>query len=369
MTWFAFVLSAVMAALVAGLLIAMPSISRRTLPLGVSVPQRHVEEPVIARSVRRYRIAVAVALVLAVVVGALLAPAAPAAAASVPVFLLVILGGLAYLLARRPIVDAKRAGSWYEDVPVRLTASVTAAEVRGPVRAGWFVAAVLVLLAAVAVGAVLYPGLPDPTPVHWNAAGVVDSSAPKSVWAVFGPVLIGLALTVFLFLVSILARLSPLRADSADGQERSTRRAVIQRSLVSSLLGHIALIVALAIAGLQLIGWLDPAAWLFAVGTGGMIVLLVVAIVVFFVRYRRAVAVLEPVLEPVRDGRPDAPDDDRYWHGGVFYANRDDPAIFVPKRFGIGWTINFASWGGIAIGIALLVVIVGGLLLGLHAGR
>jgi len=34
-------------------------------------------------------------------------------------------------------------------------------------------------------------------------------------------------------------------------------------------------------------------------------------------------------------------DDDRYWSGGFLYNNPDDPALFVPKRFGLGWTLNF----------------------------
>lgn len=34
-------------------------------------------------------------------------------------------------------------------------------------------------------------------------------------------------------------------------------------------------------------------------------------------------------------------DDDRYWYGGLFYNNPDDPAILVPKRYGLGWTLNF----------------------------
>ena len=34
-------------------------------------------------------------------------------------------------------------------------------------------------------------------------------------------------------------------------------------------------------------------------------------------------------------------DDDRYWSAGFFYNNPDDPAMFVPKRFGLGWTLNF----------------------------
>ncbi len=42
-------------------------------------------------------------------------------------------------------------------------------------------------------------------------------------------------------------------------------------------------------------------------------------------------------------GRTDAifRDDERYWSGGILYNNPDDPAMFVPKRYGLGWTLNF----------------------------
>ena len=30
------------------------------------------------------------------------------------------------------------------------------------------------------------------------------------------------------------------------------------------------------------------------------------------------------------------------WKSGVFYNCKADPRVIVPKRFGIGWTINFA---------------------------
>jgi uncharacterized membrane protein len=35
--------------------------------------------------------------------------------------------------------------------------------------------------------------------------------------------------------------------------------------------------------------------------------------------------------------------DDSRWLGGMFYVNRADPALFVEKRMGIGWTLNFGS--------------------------
>lgn len=33
-------------------------------------------------------------------------------------------------------------------------------------------------------------------------------------------------------------------------------------------------------------------------------------------------------------------DDDRYWKFGVFYCNPDDASLFLPERFGVGWTLN-----------------------------
>ncbi|MBA2393495.1 MAG: hypothetical protein H0V70_12235 [Ktedonobacteraceae bacterium] len=54
-------------------------------------------------------------------------------------------------------------------------------------------------------------------------------------------------------------------------------------------------------------------------------------------------------------------DDDRYWSGGFLYNNPDDPAMFVPKRFGIGWTLNFghpqARLFLITIVVLLLVIV------------
>jgi uncharacterized membrane protein len=40
---------------------------------------------------------------------------------------------------------------------------------------------------------------------------------------------------------------------------------------------------------------------------------------------------------PVGDRTPDS-----RWKGGLFYYAPDDPAIFIEKRFGIGYTVNLA---------------------------
>jgi uncharacterized membrane protein len=52
-------------------------------------------------------------------------------------------------------------------------------------------------------------------------------------------------------------------------------------------------------------------------------------------------------------------DDDRHWKLGQFYYNPNDPAIWVEKRFGIGWTVNFAhplGWGSL-LGVLVIILL------------
>ena len=51
--------------------------------------------------------------------------------------------------------------------------------------------------------------------------------------------------------------------------------------------------------------------------------------------------------------------DDRNWSGGVWYFNRTDPAFLVEKRFGVGYTLNFAhpfAWALLALVAAMPLI-------------
>jgi uncharacterized membrane protein len=56
-------------------------------------------------------------------------------------------------------------------------------------------------------------------------------------------------------------------------------------------------------------------------------------------------------------------DDDKNWHGGLFYINREDPTLMVPRRFGLGWTLNFGNpkaamlLGGVLALISLVIIL------------
>ncbi len=44
------------------------------------------------------------------------------------------------------------------------------------------------------------------------------------------------------------------------------------------------------------------------------------------------------------------------WHAGFIYYDREDPAIFVPKRYGLGYTFNFGHPLAMAMTLAILAL-------------
>lgn len=49
---------------------------------------------------------------------------------------------------------------------------------------------------------------------------------------------------------------------------------------------------------------------------------------------------------------------DRRWVAGIFYYNPEDPNLWIEKRYGIGWTLNFARPASWIMLLALLIPVV-----------
>jgi hypothetical protein len=52
-------------------------------------------------------------------------------------------------------------------------------------------------------------------------------------------------------------------------------------------------------------------------------------------------------------------EEERCWKAGSFYVNRKDTALFVPKRFGTGWTLNLGNplaWAIFLVPTALVIL-------------
>ncbi|MEO6532929.1 MAG: DUF5808 domain-containing protein [Pseudolysinimonas sp.] len=358
MTAFVLIFAPVFTALFGFLFSAVIALRPPGLPLSVRVPQAHAGDAVVLSAIRRFRWG----LVLAWVVTAALTVALgmfgqTALAIVLPVLLYSGLSILDLVLSRQLIVRAKREGNWFEGVPVRVSAQITAPAYHHP-PVLWPALAAVVLAAATAVDVALYPTLPDPIPVHFNVAGDADRWAAKSVWSVFGILMIGAAIVVLLAALSVVAARYSARTEADDTAQQATLRTQVQRSILTSLLSQLSFVVALGISAIELVQRLLPSAsWAIAVSAIGMAVLVMVVVIANVVRGRAQLAPAN-VRDP-QSHRPDAVDDDEHWKGGIFYVNRDDPALMVPRRFGLGWTLNLGRPAGVALMILLPLMIAG----------
>lgn len=88
-----------------------------------------------------------------------------------------------------------------------------------------------------------------------------------------------------------------------------------------------------------------------------LVIVLVAVIAVTMIYGQNGARLLRHMEEP--ESMP--VDDDRYWKLGIFYWNRGDASLFVPERFGVGWTMNLgrpASWGIVAGFVVVIVAFI-----------
>lgn len=86
--------------------------------------------------------------------------------------------------------------------------------------------------------------------------------------------------------------------------------------------------------------------------------LLIAAVLFLLLPNQRSQSKADTLAESQRSGMVYR-DDDRYWYGGIFYNNPGDPSPLVPKRYGLGWTVNF----GHPLGKVFLLALIGMVLL------
>ncbi|WP_377268088.1 DUF1648 domain-containing protein [Peterkaempfera sp. SMS 1(5)a] len=346
---------------VGAVLCVMPAFTRPTLQFGVRVPADRVGSEVIRREQRAYHWRTGV-LALCFTVAAMLLAAGPTWLVALLVPAELAAGFGCFQLARERISAAKTTEGWYEGA--RQTVTTDTGWRTEPERFPWLwvAPAVAVAVATLVIGIVRYPDLPDRLAVHFTVPGVADHWADKSAWSAFSMVVGQFFVTVVITTMLLLTYRSRPDIDGADAAASTSRYRRFLAVTARALLALAALVnVGLLLGALQMwqvyrltgagaalpvlpvaIGTLALLAVLLRMGQGG---------------YRLRGAAQGSGAD---SGAGVPQDDDRFWKGGLIYVNRNDPAILVGKRFGIGWTLNFGNpWAWllfcaiIAVGVGL----------------
>ncbi|MCO6749981.1 hypothetical protein KQH21_17720 [Streptomyces sp. IpFD-1.1] len=319
-----------------------PRLSPHAVPFGVRVPPGRAEAPEVHRERRRYRAlllpATAALTALSLGLGAL---TDSALVGSVAALVLCGVAAVLWLRAHQALTRAKEEGGWYEELRqgVAMDTSLRTDPVRMPWL--WVVPSLLVLAVSATAGAFAYPELPD---TLWlperSPSGTEYRALATTFWSAFSLVLVQLAVT--LTMVGTVAAVLRARADVDASRPRASAAEYRRRLALTarSLLGVGALLNVMLL-GLSAMMWTgNRSGALLAVVVGVPALLAVAGAVYPFLPMARAGA---GAGEDEATGLVTR-DDDRFWRAaGTMYVNADDPAVLVPKRVGLGWTVNLAN--------------------------
>ncbi len=192
-----------------------------------------------------------------------------------------------------------------------------------------------------------YAAAPSIIPIHFDFNGNPNGYATKSIASYFVMVWTQLGIEVLITGLSVLV----VGSRAVPGRSEVTFRRVwlralyVLKTLLLLLFGFIAVVIAESAATAK-----GPSTWIIAAPIG-LVVVILIGTVVLALRTGQGGARLGPPAETATDRLSD-----RHWILGVLYVNRDDPAIFVERRFGVGWTVNFGNPRAVLVFLLILAV-------------
>lgn len=353
-------------ALAVGLfLAAVPYLMPPNECFAVTVPPGAQENPAVIALKHRYAATMAVVSVIAAAASAFAALSligsaqhadnALAAVLLVTAALLVpAVASFALMVHYRTRVQAlKRKNGWA--ATTRLHAAVIGEEdlPHAPSLA-WNLLYLAIIGATLALGLLLYPAMPDMIPIHADLTGAQVTYAPKTPASVFGMTLGTEAVLAAVFTLTHPIIIHAKRpTDPSAPATSSLAYALYLRAQTIFLLA-----VGVVLTAVLGVAFMLSSAGIFTMSQAGAAilfacVLIVVGCIALSLVYGQNGTRL---FARMADGAALPDDDDEHWKLGTFYLNRDDAALFVPKRFGIGWTMNLARPGAWAALAAILLI-------------
>jgi uncharacterized membrane protein len=342
----------------------MPTLMPADLAFGVRIPPDHQEDSLINKVRRDFRAGIAMIALVLIIVNIFLLQTFPSLLLSTgTIFATLILASLNYYIAHYRLTVVKKREDWFagQRQAIAVDTELHNEPIRLPIF--WLVLNIVLAVAMFVTGALRYPSLPDRIATHFDANGVPNGWMDKSI----GTFLIPLIALVLTSMFIILARFRPrpqAQLDPANIEASRTRYRKLNNIwgvsllLISVLTNLLMFIVSLAIWQL-----LPGASQMIFIGIVVPVFPILIILIVILLYYRQLSGQSQRINRTSAQTPFVARDDDRYWKGGIFYFNPEDPSIFVEKRFGIGWTINFGHPVGMIFTVVVLVIVVGSLAL------
>ncbi|MBP2242675.1 putative membrane protein [Cytobacillus eiseniae] len=325
---------------------AIPYLVKRTIVFGVTIPEKHIHDKRLTSYKKRY--AVITFLISIILLGifttyALTVQPTEDQMALIGTFILfaiILISMSLYFYFHGKTIQLKKANKWVENLKqVQMTdLSIRSQDEMLP----WYVylLPIIVTLGLIVYTIPQYDILPDQIPTHWGPNGEADAFTAKSpISAIQLPLVLFVMQLMFLG-IHFAQKNSGIKL-SATSKAASQKRQLTLRKYTSWFLFLTSLLVTMLFSFLQLTT-IHPDIFkdttMIAMPFVFILVILI-GTIIFAVKVGRA----DKQSNVQFKGEITDKDEDMYWKGGLFYFNKNDPSIFVEKRFSVGWTLNLAN--------------------------
>ncbi|WP_442602984.1 DUF1648 domain-containing protein [Paenibacillus sp. KN14-4R] len=341
------------------LLIFSPYFTRKTVSFGISISEEIYHSPILKALRKQYALIMTVLMII-LFSGCLYLIGGKTNALGT-VFPLSIIGIIAcssivsFLFYSR-MKKLKIIHNWNSQQLSRIAIDLSSR--KQALRSNWW----YVLHAAIIVGCFFftlshYDQIPAQIAMKFDFEGNIISIANKSYGIVFMPQVLQIFMFILFFILNYSIRSSKQIIDVSK-PEVSRQQDLLFRRRSSTLLLVIGLSVILLLGIIQ---WNFVYPWDIQILT--YIIHLFVSIVllgIIWLAFTTGQGGSRVAAHNTHAGAGQHfRNDDAFWKLGAIYFNPNDPSIFVEKRMGVGWTLNFArpvSWISLLV---LIVVIVG----------
>jgi uncharacterized membrane protein len=335
-----------------------PYLMRKNECFAVTVPSAAARDPYLKGLKCRFLILMAgittVLTVLALVFVALDAFTAAVVVFAIGVLTICLIGYALMLHFRKETIAYKRRCGW----SVRSQEAVAFAgegHVPHAISLKWNLLYLPVLAVTALIGIIGYDRMPDLIAVHVGFGGVANSWVDKSPLVVLLP----LAIQAFLVVCLVFSHWTITRS-----KQPSDPQAPATSALAYGMFAHAQSIYLLATGLSVCIAMIAMPLSFMSVVTlmQSGVLLMVVALLVLCGSIALGVVYGQGgarVFSHIQGDEVLLADEDSFWKWGIFYFNSGDSSLFLPERFGIGWTINWARPAVWTIMAACAVVVVG----------
>ncbi|GIO56512.1 DUF1648 domain-containing protein [Paenibacillus cineris] len=219
----------------------------------------------------------------------------------------------------------------------------------------WFLIHGAVALISAALALAYYDKIPDTLNMKFNWQGEVTRTAAKSYRTVLGLNLMQLVMIGIFMTTNWSILRSKQQLDPANPQQSVRRNAAFRRRWsMFNVAAGLMMVLLFSFVQYNMIYPLSREVMML-VSLMMPLLIVVLAIVLAFSTGQGGRRIGGPSSG---SGATHVVNDDKYWKLGNIYFNPQDPALFVEKRMGIGWTVNFGRPGAWIFLVGILAVII-----------